>query len=229
MTFDVIERSREVEDIVMQGEKRMYYRFRYADFYGGIVTADTIGCNLLCAYCWNFKKNESPQDAKGKFYSPEEVAEKLNILAKKHHVRQVRISGAEPFLGEASARHLVKIATLLKNKKLIIETNGVVLGAFPAICDELKRCKNIDCVRIAVKGHDCGSFERVTGAHGNALEYQIKAIENCRRRGIPCDVAAMPEVVDIQALRSKVSKRIETEPLRYYQGTKNRMVERGIL
>jgi len=227
--FDAIERGREVENIVMQGEKRMYYRFRFAEFYGGTITADAVGCNLLCAYCWNYAKNEAPENAKGRFYSPEEVAEKLNTLAKKHHVRQVRISGAEPFLGDRSAEHLIKIASLLKNKRLIIETNGIVLGADPSIAEKLAECENIDCVRIAVKGHDSETFERVTGAEGSALEYQLKAVEHCRTNRIQCDVAAMPETVDIQALRSKVSKRIEREGLRYYQGTKNRMIERGLL
>ena len=49
--FDPIQRSHEVEAVVMQGDKRMYYRFRYARFYGGVVTADAVGCCLLCAYC----------------------------------------------------------------------------------------------------------------------------------------------------------------------------------
>jgi uncharacterized Fe-S cluster-containing radical SAM superfamily protein len=49
--FDPIQRSKEVESLVIQGDKRCYYRFRFAKFYGGIVTAHATGCNLLCAYC----------------------------------------------------------------------------------------------------------------------------------------------------------------------------------
>ena len=60
LPFDPIQRSREVEQIVMYDDKRMYYRFRFANFYGGIVTADAIGCNLLCAYCWNYSRNLNP-------------------------------------------------------------------------------------------------------------------------------------------------------------------------
>ena len=61
MPFDPIQRSREVEQIVMKGDKRRYYRFRFAKFYGGIITADALGCNLLCAYCWNYSRNLNPQ------------------------------------------------------------------------------------------------------------------------------------------------------------------------
>ena len=38
LPFNPIQRSDKVEQLVMQGDKRRYYRFRYAKFYGGIVT-----------------------------------------------------------------------------------------------------------------------------------------------------------------------------------------------
>jgi uncharacterized Fe-S cluster-containing radical SAM superfamily protein len=88
--FDPIQRSKDVESLVMQGDKRRYYRFRYAKFYGGIVTADAIGCNLLCAYCWNYSRNLNPAKA-GTFYSPSEVAGKLLGLAEKRGCDQFRI------------------------------------------------------------------------------------------------------------------------------------------
>jgi uncharacterized Fe-S cluster-containing radical SAM superfamily protein len=50
--FDAFERASEVEKIVMEGSQRKYYRFRSSRHYGGIVTADAVGCNILCAYCW---------------------------------------------------------------------------------------------------------------------------------------------------------------------------------
>ena len=70
--LDPIQRSKEVESLVMQGDKRRYHRFRFAKFYGGIVTADAVGCNLLCAYCWNYSRNLNHTNA-GDFYSPIEV------------------------------------------------------------------------------------------------------------------------------------------------------------
>ena len=59
--FDPIQRSKDIESLVMQGNARHYYRFRYAKFYGSIVTADAVGCNLLCAYCWNYLETRIQQ------------------------------------------------------------------------------------------------------------------------------------------------------------------------
>ena len=47
--FDPVERAEEVERLVLKDEKRLYYRFRAAPYYGGIATADAIGCSFLCA------------------------------------------------------------------------------------------------------------------------------------------------------------------------------------
>ena len=74
LPFDPVKRAKDVEKIVMSNDKRKYYRFRYTRYYGGIVTADTVGCNLLCAYCWNYFKNLCPERY-GEYYSPKEVAE----------------------------------------------------------------------------------------------------------------------------------------------------------
>jgi uncharacterized Fe-S cluster-containing radical SAM superfamily protein len=74
--FDAFERASEVENVVMDGLRRKYYRFRYSRHYGGIVTADAVGCNILCAYCWNLSRNQNPETA-GVYRSPAEVAERL--------------------------------------------------------------------------------------------------------------------------------------------------------
>lgn len=42
-SFDPLKRAAEVESIVMQGDKRLYYRFRPAPYYGGIATGDAGG------------------------------------------------------------------------------------------------------------------------------------------------------------------------------------------
>ena len=97
--FNPIERSQKIEKIVMEDDKRKYYRFRYSRYYGGIVTADTIGCNLLCAYCWNYFRNLHPEK-RGKFYAPDEVAKNLSKISRKRNVSLFRISGAEPVLGK---------------------------------------------------------------------------------------------------------------------------------
>ena len=48
--YDPVAHAAEVEKLVVRGSKRKYYRFRGARFYGGIATADCVGCCLKCAF-----------------------------------------------------------------------------------------------------------------------------------------------------------------------------------
>lgn len=47
LPFDPLGKSLEVANLVMDSGRRKYYRFRPGEFYGGIVTADAIGCTRL--------------------------------------------------------------------------------------------------------------------------------------------------------------------------------------
>jgi len=58
--FDPVERAAEFERLVMKDGKSLYYRFRAAPYYGGITTADAIGCSFICAYCWNYFRHLNP-------------------------------------------------------------------------------------------------------------------------------------------------------------------------
>ena len=51
---DPLEIAERVKQVVSSGEKREYYRFRPAPFYGGIATANCAGCYLRCLYCWSW-------------------------------------------------------------------------------------------------------------------------------------------------------------------------------
>ena len=81
--YNPIELSKKIENIVCKEDKKKYYRFRPAGFYGGIATADTVGCNLRCKFCWSTKSVWKPNTT-GKLYSPEEVYETLLDIAKTH-------------------------------------------------------------------------------------------------------------------------------------------------
>jgi uncharacterized Fe-S cluster-containing radical SAM superfamily protein len=152
--FDPIQRSKDVESLVMQGDKRRYYRFRFAKFYGGIVTADATGCNLLCAYCWYYSRNMNPSKA-GEFFSPTEVAEKHLAISQKHKCHQFRVSGAEPILGRASALHLAEVIKLVGGH-FIIETNGIAIGYDLGLLNLLKLLK---ChIKLTIKGDDSQLF-----------------------------------------------------------------------
>jgi uncharacterized Fe-S cluster-containing radical SAM superfamily protein len=221
--FDPIPRSIEVEKLSIQGEKRRYYRFRYAKFYGGIITADTVGCNLLCAYCWNFSRNTNPSSY-GKFYSPSEVADKLLEQSDKRRCNQFRISGAEPFLGKASTLHLAEVIRLVDGS-FIIETNGVMLGADPSLIEILKPLPHIH-MRLCIKAHSGPDFEKITGAKAEGFAYQLKAAEALRKARMNFSIAVMTPFVNPRKLPIGVG---EVEDLILYKSTKKRLSERGLL
>jgi uncharacterized Fe-S cluster-containing radical SAM superfamily protein len=208
--------------MVLQGDKRRYYRFRYAKFYGGIVTADAVGCNLLCAYCWNYSRNLKP-DRYGEFYEPSEVAGRLLELSEKRRCSQFRISGAEPFLGRASTLHLADVISQVDGN-FIIETNGVMLGADPSLIEVLKPLPHVH-VRLCIKAHCGADFERITGAKAEGFDYQLKAEEALRNARMHYSVAVMKPFVDPRKLQLGVS---EVEGLILYKSTKKRLRERGI-
>ncbi len=91
---DPLAKAEEAARIVCQGERRKYHRFRPARFYGGIATADCVGCCLSCAFCWSWHQVARPQDC-GRLYTPQEVAGQLTAIARKRGYPQVRISGNE--------------------------------------------------------------------------------------------------------------------------------------
>ena len=93
--IDPLELAERVRQVVSSGEKRKYYRFRPAPFYGGIATADCVGCRLKCLFCWSWNIIIQPEKV-SRFYSPQEVAKNLLSIAKKKGFSQVRISGNEP-------------------------------------------------------------------------------------------------------------------------------------
>jgi len=221
-TFDPILRSHEVERMVMQGDKRRYYRFRFAKFYGGIVTADAIGCNLLCAYCWNYSRNMNP-DKYGDYYGPPEVAGRLLELSEKG-CSQFRISGAEPILGKASTLHLAEVIRLV-DSSFIIETNGIMLGADPKLLEILESLPIIH-VRLCIKAH-CGTdFEKITKAKAEGLAYQIQAAETLREVGISHSIAVMKPFVDPNKLPCHVD---EVEDLICYRSTEINLRQRGLI
>lgn len=225
--FDPIERAREVEKIVVKGDQRLYYKFRYQEYYNGVATADTIGCNILCAYCWNYARNQNPAATKGAvFKTPGEVAIRLNGICEKKRINTVRISGAEPFLGEASTKHLAEVLKLCKGREFIIETNGLMLGFKPELIDLIKPFKPY--VRLTIKGDSNDQFEKVTGAKGEFFDYQLEAYHELKKRHVETGIAIMPEFVSYRTIKSMVQHQIETEGLIPYGGIGKRLKERGI-
>jgi len=235
LPFDPIERGKASEEIVMRGNTRLFYRFRNTDFYGGIITCDAMGCNLLCAHCWNYGRNENPI---GKtFLSPEQAAKKIVDMCAKEDQWYCRMSGCEPILGEQSARYFKALMDACDDYAIekyeecpnwILETNGIVLGYTPQLLEVLTG--NYMTIRISFKGHNEEVFQAVTGAKGEYWKCPIEAFKKCQEIGIQVIPACMPAFSDKTKLEELIGEPItDIERLRAYsKGTPERMRERGL-
>jgi uncharacterized Fe-S cluster-containing radical SAM superfamily protein len=186
-TTDPLELAEKVGEAVRSGEKRKYYRFRPAPFYGGIATADCVGCYLKCLFCWSWHIIVQPEKV-GRFYSAEEVVQNLLSIARKKGFHQVRISGNEPTLHRS---HLLRVLQLIpKEIHFILETNGILIGHDPSYAKDLSRFSNL-YVRVSLKGACAQDFTRLTGAKPEGFDLQLKALENLVEEGVDCFPAVM--------------------------------------
>jgi uncharacterized Fe-S cluster-containing radical SAM superfamily protein len=223
----------EFEKKICEGERRKYYRFRADRFYGGVATADCLGCNMDCAFCWSYQTRINPDI--GEFYTSAEVAEKLVRIAHKNRFRYVRISGNEPTLCK---EHLLEVIRIIKrldsNIIFILETNGIKLGEDENYVEDLTRYDNIH-IRISFKTGNPENFEMITDRPKEWLEIQIKAVENlysCKK------ISFHPAIVEdytndyliyrLNDISPEIVERIEYESLKIYPHIMRRMRERGL-
>jgi uncharacterized Fe-S cluster-containing radical SAM superfamily protein len=223
--FDALERSRDVERIVLKEGRRMYYRFRPAPYYGGIATADAVGCSFLCAYCWNYWRNLNPERF-DKFYSPQQVASILLKIARRRSFNLFRITGSEPVLGEGSFEHLLEVVEIIFREApfsvFVLETNGFFLGSRADLIKKLKH--NNLWVRIAIKGVDEDSFELITGARKDFFSYPFVALKELENLGVKAWPAVMRELFNDEEIgrlkkllaEYKIKARLEEEILEPY-------------
>ncbi len=233
LMFDPVRLAELTRKDVCRDDLRKYYRFRPSRFYGGISTADCVGCCLRCVFCWAWNVVSKPTDF-GKYYHPEEVVKKLSRIAEKKHLRQVRISGNEPTIGW---EHLMKVLDLIDGRYLfILETNGILIGKHKEYAKDLSRFKNLH-VRVSLKGTCEDEFSRLTGALPEGFGLQLRAIENLFRHGVNCQPACMksfslPE--NIKTLRSRLKtihtdlEDFEIEEIILYPHVEERLKKLGI-
>ena len=237
LPFDARQRSEEAERLVMSGEKRLYSKFRAAPYYGGIATADAVGCSFLCAYCWNYGRNEDPARG-GRFFSPENVAHNLLEIARRRSLTRFRVTGSEPILGEASFNHLLKIIELILNAEpqssFVLETNGLMLGHKKDLARRLSLPRFL--VRVALKGVDPESFERITGAGKEFFRYPLLALRALEQAGVEAWPALMGELfseAQVEGLKNTLREKgvrseLELETLESYPSVLENMKRRGI-
>ncbi len=228
--YHPLELSKKTEDVVVKGDLKKYYRFRATRFYGGIATADTVGCNLRCKFCWS---GNSVWNAKntGEFYSPEHVANDLKKIAIKKGFHQMRVSGGEPTIGR---KHLISLLKNIESRFLfILETNGILLGADKSYVNELSKFNNLH-VRVCLKGSDPKEFSMLTGAK-KGFEYQIKALENLKDENMSFNIALVSIKKNNQDFLSQLVDRdlgramIEFEEIILYPKVRKRLEKEGIL
>ena len=201
--FDPLKTAEITRQIVCSGDRRKYYRFRPAPFYGGIATADCVGCNLRCSFCWSWNVTTRPEIC-GSFYTPRDVAKRLIDIAKRKKFRQLRISGNEPTI---CREHLIKVLELIpQDYFFILETNGILIGSDESFARDLSRFPNLH-VRISFKGACEEEFSRLTGAIPEAFELQLEALEHlaeCSVDAHPACMVSFSTEDSINALRKRL-------------------------
>lgn len=197
--LDPILLSEKIEKVVTKDGLRKYYRFRPARFYGGIATADAVGCNLSCAFCWVNQPRKRPREW-GEFYSAREVARKLDAIAKAKGFSRVRVSGAEPTIGK---RHLLElIEEIGKRYFFILETNGILLGSDEGYVKEL--AKKEVYVRVALKGTTNEEFSSLTMAEPKFFDYQLRALAYLKKYNMKFHPAVMTFSEGIEELKERL-------------------------
>jgi len=231
--YDPLQRADDVARVVCQGQRRKYYRFRPARFYGGIATADCVGCCLGCYFCWSWHQITRP-GAFGRFYSPEQVAKKLLSICRRKGFWQVRISGNEPTIAR---EHLLEVLRRIPEEvHFILETNGILIGHDPGYAEALAPFANLH-VRVSLKGSTEEEFSRLTGALPAGFALQEKALEHLAAAGVSAHPAVMISFssdADIDALRRRLARirphfaEFEVEELALYGDVDERLERVGI-
>ena len=228
--YNPINLSKKTESIVIQGNMKKYYRFRPTGFYGGIATADTVGCNLRCKFCWS---SNSVWNAKntGKFYSPEDVANMLHDIIHRKGYSQLRISGGEPTIGQ---KHLIPLLENINSKYLfILETNGILLGVDKTYVEELSKFQNLH-VRVCFKGCNSEEFSMLTGAE-KGFEYQIKSLEYLKEKEMSFNIALVSTKKEKKQFFDKLIEMglgkvmIEEEEIKLYPLVRKRLQDEKLL
>lgn len=228
--MDPVERAKEIKKQVCKGSNKKYFRFRGTKFYGGIATADCVGCNLSCAFCWNWNRNKNFREI-GDLYAPGEVAAKLAEISSENDYSRVRITGGEPTIGR---NHFLKVLEEIPEEHLfVLETNGILIGEDRNYAENLSQRRNLH-VRVSLKGVTKEEFSRLTKADEKFYEFQFDALKNLRKEGISYHASVMTLKDSLEELKERLAgidsgMRLEEEKLKLYSPVKKRMKEEGLV
>jgi len=234
--FDPVKLADLIEQRVLQGTRRKYYRFRGSSFYGGSAVGDVVGCNLRCAFCWTGRPRDDLRI--GFFEYPLEAYKRLESIAKAHGYRYVRLSGGEPTIG---FKHLVKLLDHFEStsdRLFILETNGILIGARREYARTLSGYNRLH-VRVSIKACSPELFTKLTGAMPRAFVYPLIAVKHLADYGLSFHVALfaafgsekcwaqlIEELVELAG--PDIVENIEVEPLVLYPPAKRRLKILGL-
>jgi len=241
LLYDSVARHEAIEKLVVHDrndgvQERKYWRFRRDRWYGGIVTADAVGCGLLCKYCWVSDAVMFQPAQVGRFHPPDEVAKILVDMAKKREIGQLRVSGGEPTIGKA---HLLQLLDHLEGRGLlfILETNGILIGNDQKYVEDLAKHKFIH-VRVSLKGCNENEFATFTGAQPEGFGLQLKALENLVRANVKCHPAVMTSfstqqsqqqlIERLKRISPVLAEELEIEELILYPSVKRKINKYGL-
>ena len=207
--YDPIELTEKIKPLVVNGKLRRYYRVaRGGKWYGGIATADCTGCNLRCVFCWSGEPRDNP--SVGRFYSPQQIFNALDNVARRRSYSQVRVSGNEPTIGK---EHLLELIELVEQAGylFILETNGILIGYDKSYAQALSKFSKVH-VRVSIKGTTPEEFSKLTGAKPESFELQLKALENLLNAGVSCHPAVMLSFSSKEGVKELIEKLREISP-----------------
>jgi uncharacterized Fe-S cluster-containing radical SAM superfamily protein len=214
MFYEPIRRHLAIEKLVTRmrlGEQeKKYYRIRPARWYGGIVTADCVGCGLLCKFCWVSDTVMFHPAEVGKFYTSGKVADGLVTLARKCGLNQLRVSGGEPTIGKI---HLLRLLDNLRGKgfSFILETNGIPLAHDEGYAEELSKYGFIH-VRVSLKGCNEKEFAMLTGAKPEGFALQLKSLQDLVEVGVSCHPSVMVSFSSKKSIQALVQRLKQISP-----------------
>lgn len=208
MFYDAVQRHLAIEKLVTsdgaEAQEKKYYRIRPARWYGGIVTADCVGCGLLCKFCW-VRDNVMlhPSDV-GRFYTPKNIAEGMISLAKKYRLDLLRISGGEPSIGK---KHLLQLLESLEGKgcRFVLETNGILIAHDVDYAESLSKYSFVH-VRVSLKGCNEEEFAMLTGAKPEDFNRQLMALQKLVDAGVSCHPSVMASFSPRESLQSLMQR-----------------------
>ena len=203
--YDPLKLTELTEQVVIRGNKRKYAHLgKYLRFYGGIVSATEVGCNLRCKFCFSDNPVRKPSQT-GRFYTPEEVFLSLIKKAKAYKTKLISSSASEGTLGK---KHLFELLDLVDSSEYIyvLETNGITIGSDPNFAKQLSKYKNLH-VRVSIKGCSPDEYFTLTNANIDSYIYPYKALKNLIANNVSCNAClsvSFSNDIDIDYAKKKL-------------------------